>query len=76
MIKAIFFDIDGTLLSHSTQSVPESTKLALQLLKEKGIYTFIATGRHISEIRDLPLDDLEFEGYIHLMVNTVTTKTK
>ena len=37
-IKAVFFDIDGTLLSHSTQSVPESTKLALQLLKEKGIY--------------------------------------
>lgn len=66
MIKAIFFDIDGTLLSHQSQTVPQSTKLALQKLKENGIYTFIATGRHISEIRDLPLDDLEFEGYITL----------
>ena len=66
MIKAIFFDIDGTLLSHQSQSVPASTKKALKILKEKGIYTFIATGRHISEIKDLPLDDLEFEGYITL----------
>ncbi len=66
MIKAIFFDIDGTLLSHRTKEVPASTKLALHLLKEKGIYTFIASGRHISEMKDLPLDDLEFEGFITL----------
>lgn len=66
MIKAIFFDIDGTLLSHQTKKVPDSTKYALYLLKEKGIYTFIATGRHISEMRDLPIHDLEFEGYITL----------
>ena len=51
MIKAIFFDIDGTLLSHQSQSVPASTKKALKILKEKGIYTFIATGRHISTFR-------------------------
>ena len=66
MIKAIFFDIDGTLLSHQSQEVPTSTKLALKQLKEKGIYTFIATGRHISEMKDLPLHDLEFTGYITL----------
>ena len=67
MIKAIFFDIDGTLLSHTTRSVPYSTQIALQHLKEKGIYTFIATGRHISEMVDLPIHDLEFEGYITLL---------
>ena len=66
MIKALFFDIDGTLLSHTTRSVPYSTQIALQHLKEKGIYTFIATGRHISEMVDLPIHDLEFEGYITL----------
>lgn len=66
MIKAIFFDIDGTLLSHRTKSVPTSTKQSLHLLKQQGILTFIATGRHISEMRDLPIDDLEFEGYITL----------
>ena len=66
MIKAIFFDIDGTILSHRTKQVCDSTKKALHQLKEKGIYTFIATGRHISEMRDLPIQDLEFEGYITL----------
>ncbi len=66
MIKAIFFDIDGTLLSHTTYSVPESTKEALRLLKEKGILTFIATGRHLSEMRDLPIQDLEFDACITL----------
>lgn len=66
MIKAIFFDIDGTLLSHSSCSVPDSTKFALKKLKEKGVYTFIATGRHISEMKDLPIQDLEFDGFITL----------
>lgn len=66
MIKAIFFDIDGTILSHKTKTVPKSTQKALHLLKEKGIYTFIATGRHISEMKDLPIQDLDFEGFITL----------
>lgn len=65
-VKAVFFDIDGTLLSHTTYSVPESTKEALKLLKEKGIRTFIATGRHISEMKELPIQDLDFDGYITL----------
>ena len=64
MIKAIFFDIDGTLLSHRTRTIPQSTQIALKRLRERGIYTFIATGRHISEMKDLPLDNLEFDGYI------------
>lgn len=66
MIKAIFFDIDGTLLSYQSRQVPNSTKQALRQLKEKGILTFIATGRHVSEMKDLPIGDLEFEGYITL----------
>lgn len=66
MIKAIFFDIDGTLLSHKTQNIPKSTLKALELLKEKGILTFIATGRHISEMKDMPTNSLEFDGYITL----------
>lgn len=66
MIKAIFFDIDGTLLSHHTQKVPESTKKALQQLKQNNIYIFIATGRHLSEMKDLPIHDLEFDAFITL----------
>ena len=45
MVKAIFFDIDGTLVSFQTHTVPESTREALRLLREKGIKVFIATGR-------------------------------
>ena len=36
-MKVIFFDVDGTLLSHHTNQIPESTIQALDLLKEKGI---------------------------------------
>lgn len=66
MIKAVFFDVDGTLLSHKTRRVPDSTIQAFKLLKEKGILTFIASGRHISELADLPLAELEFDGYLTL----------
>ena len=41
-IKAAFFDIDGTLFSHRTQFVPESTLHALKCLREKGILCIIA----------------------------------
>ncbi len=43
--KYIFLDLDGTLIDHSTNQVPESAKKALQLLKENGHTVFIATGR-------------------------------
>ena len=35
MIKAVFFDIDGTLLSHASGGVPESARRALALLAER-----------------------------------------
>ena len=59
MIKAIFFDIDGTLVSFKTHRVPESTKQALKELREKGIKVFIATGRPKLLINNL--EDLEFD---------------
>jgi Cof subfamily protein (haloacid dehalogenase superfamily) len=67
MIKAVFFDIDGTLLSHKTNSVPDSAVRALDALREKGILTFIATGRHLPEMRKLhALDGLHFDGAVSL----------
>ena len=66
MIKTIFFDIDGTLFSHKTQSIPHSTCIALQKLKENGILIFIATGRHQSELKKIPLEQFKFDGYITL----------
>ena len=66
MIHTIFFDIDGTLVSHETNCVPESARNALELLKAKGIRRIIATGRHLSEIDTLPMDGLTFDGYLML----------
>ena len=66
MIKAIFFDVDATLLSHTTKSVPNSTRQALRQLREKGIKTVIATGRHMTELDRLPVNDIPFDGYITL----------
>ncbi len=69
MIKAIFFDVDGTLFSHRTNSISDSSKLALKKLKQQGIKSFVATGRHILELKEMPMEDvedLEFEGFITL----------
>ena len=66
MIRAAFFDIDGTLLPHSTGRVPASAEQAERDLREKGIKVFAATGRHMLELEELPLDGLCFDGYILL----------
>ena len=45
MKKVLFFDIDGTLLSHRTLTIPESAKRAVRKAKENGHLIFINTGR-------------------------------
>ena len=45
MIKALFFDIDGTLVSFKTHTIPSSTLQALEAAKANGLKIFIATGR-------------------------------
>ena len=64
MIKAIFFDIDGTLVSFKNHQIPASTIESLKKLKEKGIKIFVATGRGKDGL-DI-LDEIEFDGYITL----------
>lgn len=64
MIKAIFFDIDGTLVSYQTHAIPQSAFDALKRLKEKGIKLFIATGRGTDGL-DV-LKGFPFDGYITL----------
>lgn len=67
MIKAIFFDIDGTLVSKKTKVYSDSVKATLEKLREKGIYIFVATGRHVLEIENEHLlDGLYFDAYITL----------
>ncbi len=66
MIKAAFFDVDGTLLSHTAKKVPDDTKLALCRLQQKGIRIFMSTGRHVLELSHLPVNGINFDGYIML----------
>lgn len=65
MVKAIFFDIDGTLVSFETHTMPDSTRQALFKLREQGIKLFIATGRHKSMIEFMK-QYFVFDGYISL----------
>ena len=64
MIKAIFFDIDGTLVSLKTHRIPQSAVDAITQAKRQGVKIFISTGRpfplidNIGEIRHL------VDGYI------------
>lgn len=62
MIKAVFFDIDGTLVSFKTHTIPTSTHEALNKLKEKGIKVFIATGRPQTLLNNL--EKTYFDGFI------------
>ena len=45
MIKALFFDIDGTLVSFSTLQIPQSTIEAIEAARKNGVKVFISTGR-------------------------------
>lgn len=64
MIKAAFFDVDGTLLSHKTKQVPQSARLALEKLKAVGIRCVVSTGRMIREMDRLPMGGVTFDAYI------------
>ncbi|WP_343633949.1 Cof-type HAD-IIB family hydrolase [Fluviicola sp.] len=61
-IKAVFFDIDGTLISFNTRTIPESAVLAIQKLQEQGIRVIVATGRSIQAVT--PIRHLGFDGYV------------
>ena len=65
MPKAIFLDIDGTLLSFATRQVPKSAFDAMYKAKEKGVKLFIATGRHKKELgTDTHFHNFPFDGYV------------
>ena len=65
-IKAVFFDVDGTLYSHEMNAVPESACRAIRQLRERGVKAVVATGRHMSEYSTLPVSDIEFDAYLTL----------
>ena len=65
MIQAIFFDVDGTLVSFRTHTIPDSTLEALHALRAKGIKLFLATGRHQAMLRSVQ-ELFPFDGCVTL----------
>ena len=62
MIKALFFDIDGTLVPYGSGRIPAEVTEALAEVRRKGVKVFISTGRHLAWINNL--GDAEFDGYV------------
>lgn len=44
-VRAAFFDVDGTMLSHRLGTEPASTREAIAQLAEAGVMPILATGR-------------------------------
>lgn len=60
-IKAVFFDIDGTLISFNTHEVPRSTQDAIRQLQKQGIKVILSTGRSINSLDHVK--HFNFDGY-------------
>ena len=60
MIKALFFDIDGTLVSFRTHRIPQSTLDAVSEARRQGIKVYIATGRPRPYVDNL--GTMEYDG--------------
>lgn len=64
MIKALFFDIDGTLVSFTTHRIPQSAVDAITEVKARGLRVYISTGRPVGFINNLGQIAHLIDGYI------------
>ncbi|MGL4874160.1 MAG: HAD family hydrolase [Clostridium sp.] len=78
MKKAIFLDIDGTLLDclNGITEITDTVKTVIKGIQEKGDYVFIATGRPYAFLSKSILD-FGFDGFVlangaHVIVNGQT----
>lgn len=62
-VKAIFLDMDGTIL-HENNKASNYTKDVIDELREKGFKVFLATGRSYSEIHQLVPEGFKVDGII------------
>lgn len=61
--KALFFDVDGTLLSESTRKVPDSAVKAVEAARRQGHLVFINSGR-VSRLLDPIRELIHVDGYL------------
>ncbi len=62
MVKALFFDIDGTLVPYGSGHIPEEVSKAIAEVRSNGVKVFISTGRHLAWINNL--GDTQFDGFV------------
>lgn len=63
-IRALFLDVDGTLISFTTHRVPDSAREALLRAHARGVRLFIATGRTANDLE--PLAGIPYDGVVAL----------
>ena len=73
-VKAVFFDIDGTLVN-DRKSVLKSTKDAIKIVKEQGVLVGVATGRGPFFVKDL-MEDLNLDFAVTYNGQYILTKDK
>lgn len=61
--KAIFLDMDGTILNHQNL-VSVKTKEIIDEIRRQGIYVFIATGRAVDEIERVVPHGFQVDGVV------------
>lgn len=67
MIKAIFFDVDGTLVSFRQKFLSDRLLEDLPALRERGIEIFLSTGRALQDLdRTGMLRGVQFDGFVTL----------
>lgn len=65
MIKAAFFDLDGTLMDPSTHTIPQSSKEAVEKLQANGIKVYVASGRQYNALSTMAgVTDIQWDGYV------------
>lgn len=64
MIKALFLDIDGTLISIKRHKIPESAREAVAKARSRGIRVFLCTSRARQFLINIP--GIEYDGLVCL----------
>ncbi len=63
MKKAVFFDIDGTILDEHNY-IPPSTVQGIKKMQKQGNYAFLCTGRSRGFVQNKDLLDIGFDGIV------------
>ena len=67
MIKAMFFDVDGTLVSFRQKFLSDQLLADLSALRERGVKLFICSGRAMQDLEGTGmLRGAQFDGYVTL----------